>query len=48
MLQWKARKEHLELKHLTFLSLVPSIGEVPLWKDRTVTFFFKSSVYLFI
>lgn len=46
VLQWKARKEHLELKHLTFLSLVPSINEVPLRKDRTVTFFFKSSVYL--
>ena len=28
------------------VSLVPSVGEVPLRKDRTVTFFFKSSIYL--
>lgn len=39
VLQWKARKEHLELKHLTPLSLwFLGVGEVPLQKDRTVTF----------
>lgn len=35
MLQWKARKEHLESKYLTLVvPVVPSVAVAPRWEEE--------------